>query len=187
MIETPVVVVNVQRGGPSTGLPTKTEQGDLNQAYGASQGDFPRVIIAPKDAADCFHTAVEALNLAETFQLPVIVISDLLLGEHRSTVHPEAVSSNVPIERGEWADVLSRAAAANGGYKRSALTPSGIPPRARPGRAGLIHVSGTDDHDEKGILISDEHTNAAIRRKMHEKRMRKMDGVKARLAAPVLE
>src|SRR6185295_8552232 len=187
MIETPVVVVNVQRAGPSTGIPTKTEQGDLNQAFGASQGDYPRVIIAVKDALDCFHSTVEALNLAETFQLPVILISDLLLGEHRSTVDPEAIPSQVPIERGEWVTELSPEASMNGGYKRYALTPSGVSPRARPGRAGLIHVSGTDDHDEKGILISDEHTNPAIRRKMHEKRMRKMEGVRARLKAPVLE
>ena len=187
MIETPVVIVNVQRGGPSTGLPTKTEQGDLNQALGASQGDFPRVIIAPRDAADCFHTSVEAFNLAETFQLPVIVISDLLLGEHRSTVDPEAIPSDVAIERGEWASASSAHGSANGGYKRYALTPSGVSPRARPGQAGMIHVSGTDDHDETGVLISDEHTNPAIRRKMHEKRMRKMDGVLARLRPPVLE
>jgi 2-oxoglutarate ferredoxin oxidoreductase subunit alpha len=145
------------------------------------------VIIAPRDATDCFHTAVEALNLAETFQLPVIVLYDLLLGEHRSTVDPEAVSGKVSIERGEWVTALHPEDAANGGYKRYALTASGISPRARPGIAGLMYVSGTDDHDEKGILISDEHTNAAIRRKMHEKRMRKMDGVKSRLKAPVLE
>jgi len=186
MIETPVVIVNVQRGGPSTGLPTKTEQGDLNQALGASQGDFPRVIVAPRDAADCFHTSVEAFNLAETFQLPVIVISDLLLGEHRSTVDPEAIPSEVPIERGEWASESSGNGSSNG-YKRYALTPSGVSPRARPGQAGMIHVSGTDDHDERGVLISDEHTNPAIRRKMHEKRMRKMEGVRARLKPPALE
>ena len=187
MIETPVVVVNVQRGGPSTGLPTKTEQGDLNQVLGASQGDYPRVIIAPRDATDCFHATVEAFNLAETFQLPVIIISDLLLGEHRSTIDPEAISSEVPIERGEWVTELSPDDAANGGFKRYALTPSGISPRGRPGIPGLMHVSGTDDHDEKGILISDEHTNPAIRRKMHEKRMRKVEGVLARLKAPALE
>ncbi len=145
------------------------------------------MIIAVKDALDCFPSTVEAFNLAETFQLPVILISDLLLGEHRSTVDPEAIPSQVPIERGEWVTELSPEASLNGGYKRYALTPSGVSPRARPGRAGMIHVSGTDDHDEKGILISDEHTNPAIRRKMHEKRMRKMDGVRARLKAPVLE
>ena len=187
MIETPVVVVNVQRGGPSTGLPTKSEQGDLNQVFGASQGDYPRVIIAPRDATDCFHSTVEALNLAEAFQLPVTLISDLLLGEHRSTIDPESISSDVAIERGEWVTALPPDDADNGGYKRYALTPSGISPRARPGTTGCIHVSGTDDHDEYGILISDEHTNPAIRRKMHEKRMRKMDGVRARLQPPVLE
>jgi 2-oxoglutarate ferredoxin oxidoreductase subunit alpha len=187
MIETPVVVVNVQRGGPSTGIPTKTEQGDLNQAFGASQGDYPRVIIAPRDALDCFHTSVEALNLAETFQLPVTIVSDLLLGEHRSTVDPEKVPSDVPIERGLFVDELRPEERENGGYKRYAMTPSGISPRARPGREGMIYVSGTDDHDEKGILISDEHTNPAIRRKMHEKRMRKMAGVLAKLPPPVIE
>jgi len=187
MIEAPVVVVNVQRGGPSTGLPTKTEQGDLNQAIGASQGDFPRVIVAPRDALDCFDTAVEALNLAETFQLPVIVISDLLLGEHRSTVDPDEIPADVPIERGEWAAEPGPDGSRDGYRGRYALTPSGISPRARPGVPGLMYVAPTDDHDERGILISDEHTNAAIRRKMHEKRMRKMAGVRARLKPPALE
>jgi len=185
MIETPVVIVNVQRGGPSTGIPTKTEQGDLNQAVGASQGDYPRVIIAPRDAIDCYNTAIESFNLAEAFQLPVIIISDLLLGEHRSTIDLDSISPDVPIERGEWVTELP--AQSSDGYKRYALTASGISPRARPGRDGLIHVSATDDHDEQGALISDEHTNAAIRRKMHEKRMRKMESVRARLKAPVLE
>jgi 2-oxoglutarate ferredoxin oxidoreductase subunit alpha len=182
MIETPVVIVNVTRGGPSTGLPTKTEQGDLNQIFGASQGDYPRVIVAPKDAQDCYYTAVEAFNLAETFQLPVIIMSDLLLAEHRSTVDPGLLTPDVAIERGEWVNEPTGRA-----YKRYQLTPSGVSPRARPGIEGLIHVSATDDHDERGVLISDEHTNAAIRRKMHEKRMRKMDEVLARLPSPELE
>src|SRR5207247_4515053 len=156
-------------------------------AFRASQGDSPRVTIAPRDAIDCFHSTVEALNLAESFQLPVTLLSDLLLGEHRSTMDPEDISSEVPTEGGHEMTAPSPDEAANGGYKRYALTPSGISPRARPGRAGCIHVSGTDDHDEHGILISDEHTNPAIRRKMHEKRMRKMVGVRARLQPPVLE
>ncbi len=186
MIETPVVIVNVQRGGPSTGIPTKTEQGDLNQAMGASQGDFPRVIMAPKDATDCFYTAVEAFNLAEKFQLPVIIISDLLLGEHRSTVDPEALTPDVPIERGE---LLTEPPAALGpnGYNRYAMTPSGVSPRGLPGIKGMVHVSATDEHDEQGVLVSDEHTNPAIRRKMQEKRMRKMVGVLEALPPPALE
>src|SRR5262249_19446049 len=79
MIETPVVVIEVQRGGPSTGVPTKTEQADLNQVFGASQGDYPRAIIAPISTTDCFDTVVEAFNLAEKYQLPVTIISDLLV------------------------------------------------------------------------------------------------------------
>ena len=89
ILEAPVVIVNSQRGGPSTGLPTKTEQGDLNQVLGASQGDFPRIILAPTDTADAFHSAGEALNLAEQFQCPVILLSDLLLSEHPETVDPD--------------------------------------------------------------------------------------------------
>ena len=117
----------------------------------------------------------------------MIVVSDLLLGEHRSTIDPEAISPDVPIERGEWATELLPENSLNGGFKRYALTPSGISPRGRPGMPGLIHTSGTDDHDERGILLSDEHTNAAVRRKMHEKRMRKMDGVRRVLKPPTLE
>ncbi|MFQ5894829.1 MAG: 2-oxoacid:acceptor oxidoreductase subunit alpha, partial [Nitrospinota bacterium] len=186
MIEAPVVIVNVQRGGPSTGLPTKTEQGDLNQVMGASQGDYPRVVMAPRDATDCYYAAVEAFNLAEKFQLPVILISDLLLAEHRSSVDPEALTPEVPIERGE---MLTEPPASAGpdGYRRYALTPSGISPRALPGTRGMVHVSPTDEHDEQGVLISDEHTNPAIRRKMHEKRMRKMVRVLAQLPPPALE
>jgi 2-oxoglutarate ferredoxin oxidoreductase subunit alpha len=183
MIEAPVVVVNVMRGGPSTGLPTKTEQGDLNQAFGASQGDFPRVILAPRDARDCYEATAEAFNLAEVFQLPVILLSDLYLAEQRTTIDADAISPEVKIDRGEWVT----SAEGNGRFRRFRMTASGISPRARPGVPGLMYVAGTDDHDERGVLISDEHTNAAIRRKMHEKRMRKMDEVLKRLPAPRLE
>ena len=181
MIEAPAVFVNVMRGGPSTGLPTKTEQADLNQALGASQGDFPRVIIAPRTAEDCYYTSVEALNLAEEFQLPVIILSDLLLGEHTETLEPESLRPDVPIIRG---DLLREAPP---GYKRYAITDSGISPRVLPGTEGGIYVSGTDEHDEEGYLVSDEHTNAAVRRVMADKRARKMGGVLERLKPPVLE
>jgi 2-oxoglutarate ferredoxin oxidoreductase subunit alpha len=183
MIEAPVVVVNVMRGGPSTGLPTKSEQGDLNQAFGASQGDFPRMIVAPRDAQDCYDATVEAFNVAEVFQLPVMILSDLYLAEHRSTIDADQVRADVKIERGEWVTKAD----GDGRFRRFRLTKSGISPRARPGTPGLMFTAGTDDHDERGILISDEHTNAAIRRKMHEKRMRKMDEVRKRLPAPRLE
>lgn len=184
MIEAPVVIIEVQRGGPSTGIPTKTEQADLNQVLGASQGDFPRIILAPSDTRDCFPSVVEAFNLAEKYQLPVILISDLLLSEHPETIEPDDVQATVPIDRGElvtdWSDL-------NGKYKRYAFTPSGISPRALPGTADTLHVAATDEHDEEGIVISDVFTNPAVRRKIAEKRMRKLDGALRELPPPRLE
>src|SRR5260370_38357977 len=81
MIEAPVVFIEVQRGGPSTGIPTKQEQADLNQLYGASAGDFPRISIAPRYTADCFDASVEACNLSAEYHCRCIIISDLLLSE----------------------------------------------------------------------------------------------------------
>jgi 2-oxoglutarate ferredoxin oxidoreductase subunit alpha len=181
MIEAPVVFVNVQRGGPSTGLPTKTEQGDLNQVYGASQGDYPRIIIAPSTVVDAFYTAAEAHNLAEELQGPVLIISDLLLGEHPETVEPDALRPDVPIDRGK---LLSEAP---DDYRRYAMTADGISPRVLPGTQGTAFVAASDDHDERGVVISDEFTNTAIRRKMHEKRMGKLEAIRGKLAPPVLE
>ena len=184
MIEAPVVFVEVQRGGPSTGIPTKTEQADLNQVYGASQGDFPRIIIAPKDTRDCFDSAVEAFNLAEKYQCPVIIITDLLLSEHPETVEPEYFSADVPIDRGE---MVSGWKNGNGAFKRYAFTKSGISPRTIPGTADTLYIAATDDHDEEGVLISDVFCNAAIRRKISEKRMKKMDLALRDLPAPQIE
>lgn len=181
ILESPLVIVNVQRGGPSTGLPTKTEQADLNQVFGASQGDFPRVIMAPATAVDAYYTAVEAHNLAEEFQLPVIIISDLLLGEHPETIEPDALHADVPINRGKLL------AEAPPGYKRYALTPDHVSPRLLPGTPGAAFVAATDDHDEEGVVISDVYTNPAIRRKMQEKRMGKLAAILPRLAPPRLE
>ena len=183
MIEAPVVFIEVQRGGPSTGIPTKQEQADLNQVYGASAGDFPRIIIAPADTADCFDSSVEAFNLAEKYQCPVIIISDLLLSEHPETVEPERFKADVPIDRG----ALIKDVGKNGQYKRYQFTPSGISPRALPGTANGMYIAPTDEHDEEGILISDVFCNPAIRRKIAEKRMKKLALALKDLPAPCLE
>ncbi|MGQ4810520.1 2-oxoglutarate oxidoreductase subunit KorA [Candidatus Entotheonellaceae bacterium PAL068K] len=171
--ETPVVVINVQRGGPSTGLPTKTEQGDLNQLFGASQGDYPRAILAPTDVVDCFYTIGEAFNLAEKYQCPVLIASDLLLSEHRESADPDDFDFNRPIERGE----LLTNGVPEGEYKRYAFTASGVSPRILPGTEGTAYVAASDEHDEAGVLISDEFTNPEIRTLMMQKRMRKMEGL----------
>jgi 2-oxoglutarate ferredoxin oxidoreductase subunit alpha len=184
MIESPIVIVEVQRGGPSTGIPTKTEQADLNQVFGASQGDYPRVIIAPADVTDCFYSTVEAFNLADKYQMPVIIITDLLLSEHPETIEADALTNEVPIERGE---IVTEWPESNGAYRRYAFTPSGVSPRALPGTEGTVYVAATDDHDEEGILISDVFTSPPVRRKIQEKRMRKLDAARKELKPPVLE
>src|SRR5438067_4051930 len=184
MIEAPVVIVEVQREGPSTGIPTKTGQGDLNQVYGASQGDFPRVIIAPTETSDCFWTAVEAFNLAEKYQLPVLIISDLLVSEHPETIEADALRHDVPIERGELVTGWPKT---NGPYKRYANTPSGVSPRALPGTEGTEYVAATDEHDEEGILISDVFTSPPVRRKIMERRMKKVELALQELKPPKLE
>lgn len=181
ILEAPVVIINAQRGGPSTGLPTKTEQGDLNQVLGASQGDYPRIIMAPTSTPDAYYAAAEALNLAEQFQCPVIILSDLVLSEHLETIEPDALNSGVPIERGK---LLARVP---DGYRRFAMTLDGISPRVLPGTPGASFVSPSDDHDEDGTVISDVYTNQALRRKMHEKRMRKIGSVLPKLPPPELK
>ena len=186
MIETPVVVVNVMRAGPSTGVPTKTEQADLNQAFGASQGDFPRIIIAPLTMTDCFNTPALAFNLAERYQCPVIVLADLLMCEDNETVDPALLDVDFKIDRGE---LITEANAQFGGepYLRYKDTPSGISPRAIPGLPGHLYVSGTDEHDEDGVLLSDVYTDPVRRKKMVDKRARKMDTVLDHVPAPKLE
>ena len=191
MLETPVVVINVQRAGPSTGVPTKTEQGDLNQAFGASQGDFPRIIIAPLSMPDCFTTPALAFNVADRYQCPVIILSDLLLSEGNETVDPALLDVEFPIDRGE----LITAAPEDGNgrqagdepYLRYKDTASGISPRAVPGVPGHIHVAASDEHDEDGVLISDVYTDTVRRKKMVDKRTRKMATVFEHLPAPKLE
>ena len=191
MMEIPVVAINVQRAGPATGVPTKTEQGDLWQVMGAGQGDYPRIIVAPTTIPDCFKTVPELFNLVDKFQCPGIVLTDLLLSEGRSSVDPKELDFNVPIDRGEVIGVNGNGngeqpMAPLGGYKRYKITDSGISPRAVPGTPGHVHVVATDDHDEDGVLISDEFTNPHKRQAMHEKRMRKMNGMLQLIALPKL-
>ncbi|MCZ6626240.1 MAG: 2-oxoacid:acceptor oxidoreductase subunit alpha [Deltaproteobacteria bacterium] len=186
MMEIPVVCIDVQRAGPATGVPTKTEQGDLWQVMGAGQGDYPRIIVAPTNILDCFKTVPQLFNLVDKFQCPGIVISDLLLSEGRSSVDPAELDFNVPIDRGEVIGLNGDAPPVNGGYKRFEITQSGISPRALPSTPGYVHVVATDEHDEDGLLISDEFTDPNKRRAMHEKRMRKMESVLPLLEPPQL-
>jgi 2-oxoglutarate ferredoxin oxidoreductase subunit alpha len=189
MIETPVVVINCQRAGPSTGVPTKTEQGDLWQMLGAAFGDYPRVIAAPLDIGDCFKLIPEIFNIADRFQCPGLVLCDLLLSEGRLSVDPKDIDFSPAIDRGELitsANGTPSASPMNGDYRRYKITDTGISPRAVPGVAGHVHTVATDEHQEDGVLISDEFTNPIKRRAMMEKRMRKMAGIEAAVPPPAL-
>ena len=183
MMEIPAVFINVMRAGPSTGVPTKTEQGDLWQALGASQGDFERFIVAPIDALDAYNCVGELFNLVDRAQCPGIIISDLLISEGTFNVDPDLVDFQPEIDRGE----LLVDPSPNGNYLRYAETESGISPRVTPGHEGFVHVVATDEHDEDGVIISDEFTHPHKRRRSVEKRARKFRGVAADVPAPTLE
>ena len=183
MMEIPAVFINVQRAGPSTGVPTKTEQGDLWQVLGASQGDFERLIVSPVDALDAFNTIPDLFNLSDKTQCPGIMISDLLISEGRFSVDPDRIDMHPAIDRGE----LIVEPSSSNGYMRYRDTESGISPRALPGLEGYVHVVATDEHDEDSTLISDEFTNPHKRRKMVEKRARKLDSILNDIPLPRLE
>ena len=182
IMEIPSVFINVMRAGPSTGVPTKTEQGDLWQVLGASQGDFERIIVAPFDPLDAFNTIPEIFNLTDKYQCPGIVISDLYISEGRYSFDPDKVNMHPKIDRG----ALITEPSDTDGYLRYKNTESGISPRALPGLEGYVHLAATDEHDEDSTLLSDEFTNPHKRRQMVEKRARKFDTILSDIAAPVL-
>jgi len=184
-------------------VPTKTEQGDLWQVLGAGQGDYPRIVVAPTNQLDLFHTIPELFNLCDKYQCPGLVLSDLLISEGTASIDPDELDFQVKIDRGELilpdgngnglpAVALAEAGAnpASGyndkAYLRYKNTPSGISPRAVPGVPGHIFTAATDEHDEDGTLISDEFTNPQKRRMMVEKRARKMQGAIKDIAPPKL-
>jgi 2-oxoglutarate ferredoxin oxidoreductase subunit alpha len=169
MTETPFVVINTQRGGPSTGLPTKQEQSDLMQMIYGTHGDIPKIVVAPTDAEDAFYLTMEAFNLAETYQCPVIVLSDLQLSLGKQTVK-QLDYNKIEINRGELLQSdIERDEDDKAYFKRYALTESGVSPRPIPGlKGGIHHVTGVE-HNEEG-KTSEAADN---RQQQMEKRMRK--------------
>jgi len=147
------------------------------------------VIAAPLDVGDCFKLIPEIFNIVDRFQCPGLVLCDLLLSEGRLSVDPKELDFRPPIDRGELITAGNggpSAPATNGAYKRYQITESGISPRAIPGVPGHIHTVATDEHQEDGVLISDEFTNPIKRRAMMEKRMRKVAGIEAAVPQPAL-
>lgn len=170
MNEVPVVVTLYQRGGPSTGLPTRTEQGDLRFALHIGHGEFPRIILSSGDIEECFYDAIKAFNYAERYQLPVIHIVDKALANSYVTIR-DFDAKDVRIDRGE---ILTEKALLemvnNGGYQRFAPTDTGISPRAILGQAGGVFWNTGDEHDEVGHITEDPEN----RDFMMDKRMKKL-------------
>ncbi len=179
MSEVPVVIVDAQRAGPSTGLPTKHEQSDIGHVLYGSHGDFPRIVLTPGSVEDCFYLTSEAFNLAEVHQCPVILLTDQSLSSSKMSVSPEEIDpSKVAIERGaviEEEDLMATMASANGGtpegvFRRYAITPEGISPRTLPGTPYGLHTANSTEHDETGYTTE----NPVKRVLMMEKRLKKV-------------
>ena len=177
MTETPVVVVLGQRPGPATGLPTRTEQGELWFALHAGHGEFPRAVMAPATTEEAFHCTVKAFNLAEKYQTPVIVLTDHHLATSYATVDRFDLKQ-VKVDRGEL--LSDEEANRITDYKRHLVTDSGISPRAFPGQGKALVVTDSDEHDEAGHMIEDAET----RNQQHLKRLRKNNGLKDEIMKP---
>ncbi len=174
MTEIPVVVVDVQRGGPSTGLPTKTEQADLALSLALSHGDNQKVILAPISIHDCFDVMFKAFDIAEKYQVPVIVLSEQALG-HRRTDLPKDILYEIPqFDTRRPVQQFDPAT-----YQRYQLTDSGISPRSIPGDKGGAHVATGLEHAENGAPRHDPEN----RKIMMEKRARKMAAIEEEHAA----
>ena len=149
MTETPLVIVDTQRGGPSTGLPTKQEQSDLMAMIYGTHGEIPKIVMAPSTVQEAFYDTAEAFNLAEEYQCPVIILSDLQLSLGKQTVEPLEFDK-VEIRRGKLITEDLPEIENKGYFKRYEVTEDGVSPRVIPGmKNGIHHVTGVE-HDETG-------------------------------------
>ena len=172
--ETPLVVVDVMRSGPSTGMPTKQEQGDLNMLLYGSHGEIPRFVLGPTTISECFWKTVEAFNLAEKYQTPVYIAADLSLAVTEQTFAPETFDMDeVEVDRGKVVDdeTIDDWQNEKGQFKPHALTEDGVSPRAFPGTAEGAHMSTGLEHDELGRRTEDTE----MRVKQVDKRTRKVE------------
>jgi 2-oxoglutarate ferredoxin oxidoreductase subunit alpha len=150
LAEVPLVMVNAQRGGPSTGLPTRTAQADLNFVVHASQGEFPRIVLAPGDIEECFYETFRVFNLVDQYQVPCIILTDKFLADS-SVSHPLFNTDNLTINRGKLFEAKE---AATQPYLRYQNTPDGISVRAIPGQMGGRHIATSYTHGEDGFYSS---------------------------------
>jgi 2-oxoglutarate ferredoxin oxidoreductase subunit alpha len=168
--ELPLVLVNVQRGGPSTGIPTKPEQSDLFQAVFSAHGDVVRPVLAPTGVADTFEVTVEAFNIAEQYQTPVVVLSDQEIAQRKEVIDPIDTSrfTIVDRQRPQGAELE--------GYERFRLTESGVSPISHPGMEGGNYLGAGIEHNEHG----DPTASGRLHEIMNAKRVHKLDALRKR-------
>jgi 2-oxoglutarate ferredoxin oxidoreductase subunit alpha len=174
MTETPIFIVVGQRPGPATGLPTRTEQGDLEFVLHAGHGEFPRAIFAPGTVEECFYLARKALFLAEKYQGPIFLLTDQFLADSYRAVTPFAIEPLDPVTVGSSPDKVEKP------YHRYALTASGVSPRLLPGLSEHLVVCDSDEHTSDGHITED----LEVRSQMVEKRLRKLAGLRAEVTPP---
>jgi 2-oxoglutarate ferredoxin oxidoreductase subunit alpha len=177
--ETPLVICDVMRSGPSTGMPTKQEQGDLDMLLYGGHGEVPRFVVAPTTVDECFWKTVEAFNLAEKYQLPVYLVADLSLAVTEQTFEPETFDMDaVEVDRGNVVDAEEAAAhtTEKGQFKPHELTDDGISPRAFPGTTGGAHMTTGLEHDELGRRTEEEE----MRVEQVDKRQQKVETARER-------
>ena len=174
MTETPLLIVLAQRPGPATGLPTRTEQGDLELALHSGHGEFPRAIFAPGNHEECFSLSGQALRLAERYQSPVILLVDQYL--------VDSIRSVPRFDLDELPDPVQSGGTEQGqeGYERFALTDDGISPRLIPGVGQDLVVADSDEHTPDGHITEDR----TVRTQMVEKRLKKLEGLRSEVLAP---
>ncbi|MBN2288814.1 MAG: 2-oxoacid:acceptor oxidoreductase subunit alpha [Candidatus Glassbacteria bacterium] len=165
--EIPCVIVDVQRGGPSTGIPTKSEQSDLMHAVYGGHGDFPRVVMAPADVSDCFDVMREAFFISEKYQIPVIVLSDGFIGHRKASIVPPDISKYRPYYRNRPKPDPDAE------YLRFAFTETGVSPMSIPGMQHVLYRAAGIEHDEKGRPTSD----FKVHQMMNEKRFKKLESI----------
>lgn len=176
MLEVPLVIAEIQRPGPTTGLPTRTEQADLKFVISSSPGEIPKMVIALREPEDAFYQTIRAFNLADKYQIPVILLGDQFLADSIRTVKPFNFDK-IKIERNLKDDEYINAK----DYKRYELTKTGVSPRITPGKIpGLTVLVDSDEHDEYGHITE----SGEVRNKMNDKRLRKMEYLKEELLEP---
>lgn len=174
MSETPMVVYLAQRPGPATGLPTRTEQGDLELALYSGHGEFPRIVLAPGDPKECFDLARKAFDLADTYQTPVIVMSDQYLADSSFSIGRFRIDGKQPLRPIVQTDE---------GYKRYRLTQEGISPRGVPGYGEGLVLVDSDEHTEEGLITESMH----VRNEQHGKRLRKAESIRSEALSPEID